>query len=415
MKTIMGGIALQLAFGSFAYADLLVSSYYTSELLKYNEVTGESKGTFTKLYNNERPIGMVVGADGNIYVGVNNFSPPYDSYVIRVDGKTGKLIDRFATEGGMSGVSDLTFGPDGNLYVSSFGGTAPNSKVTRYNASTGEYIDDFVPVGSGGLSGATGIAFGPDKNLYVTSRATSQVLRYDGVNGQFLGVFATGTGYGFQEVAFGSDGNLYVLNNKDTKLEVLRYDGKTGDFIDIFVSEFDGGTDGPKLVFGPNGDLFITTGAVGHSVMQFDGVTGQLVGEFVSRGSGGLYFATGLIFHNPAMDEIVKIDVRPNAPANRINIKSKGVVPVAILTTKSFDALKVNLATVRFGSQGWEAAPLKSVAKDIDRDGDLDKVLEFRISDLGLTCKTSTLVMTGKTLNGVHFKGKDGVYIVGCK
>jgi len=39
--------------------------------------------------------------------------------------------------------------------------------VRRFDASTGTYVVDFVSSGSGGLAGSYGIAFGPDGNLYV--------------------------------------------------------------------------------------------------------------------------------------------------------------------------------------------------------------------------------------------------------
>ena len=49
----------------------------------------------------------------------------------------------------------------------------------------------FVAAGSGGLSGPVGLTFGPDVNLYVTSFASNQVLKYDGRTGAFLSVFVS--------------------------------------------------------------------------------------------------------------------------------------------------------------------------------------------------------------------------------
>jgi hypothetical protein len=45
------------------------------------------------------------------------------------------------------GVSGLVFGPDNNLYASNVN----NSRVLRYDGTTGAFIDVFVPSGSGGL------------------------------------------------------------------------------------------------------------------------------------------------------------------------------------------------------------------------------------------------------------------------
>ena len=54
-------------------------------------------------------------------------------------------------------------------------------EVLRYDGDDGTFIDDFVSAGSGGLNDPHGLVFGPDGNLYVSSFLTNQVLRYDGL------------------------------------------------------------------------------------------------------------------------------------------------------------------------------------------------------------------------------------------
>jgi DNA-binding beta-propeller fold protein YncE len=80
----------------------------------------------------------------------------------------------------------LVFGPDGNLYVASFG----TNEVIRYNGTTGVLIDTFAS--GGGLSGPFGLVFGPDGNLYVSSLFTNEVIRYNGTTGALIGTFASG-------------------------------------------------------------------------------------------------------------------------------------------------------------------------------------------------------------------------------
>ena len=69
-----------------------------------------------------------------------------------------------------------------DLLVSSYG----THQVLRYDSSTGAFLGAFVSEGSGGLFGPVGLTFGPDGNLYVSDEITSQVLRYDGSTGAFL-------------------------------------------------------------------------------------------------------------------------------------------------------------------------------------------------------------------------------------
>src|SRR5688572_2658984 len=64
-----------------------------------------------------------------------------------------------------------------------------NHSILRYRASTGAFVDEFVPPGSGGLSNPQGLIFGPDGHLYVSSAGTASVLRYNGTTGAFTDAF----------------------------------------------------------------------------------------------------------------------------------------------------------------------------------------------------------------------------------
>ena len=183
----------------------------------------------------------------------------------------------------------LTFGPDGNLYISEFS----NGEVRRFNPSTGELIDVFVSSGSGGLDGAVELTFGPDGNLYVASAFTDEVLRYNGTTGAFIDVFASGGGIDNPAgIVFGPDGNLYVTGfNSDN---VLRYDGATGSFMDDFVSTGSGGLDQATALIFSGTDLLVTSFGT-DSILRYDGGSGAFMDTFASGGGldGPNYLITG--------------------------------------------------------------------------------------------------------------------------
>ena len=84
-------------------------------------------------------------------------------------------------------VEGLTFGPDGNLYVTDSGG---QGRVERYNGTTGAYIGTFARPSDPG-----GITFGPDGNLYVANRGGNDVLRFNGTTGALIDTFVAASTY----------------------------------------------------------------------------------------------------------------------------------------------------------------------------------------------------------------------------
>jgi hypothetical protein len=107
-------------------------------------------------------------------------------------------------------------------------------------------------------------------------------------------------------------------------------------------------------------------------------------------------------------DPEVKIDIKPGSSPNSINLKSKGVVPVAVLTDDEFDAGTVDPKTVEFAG----AKPVRSKLCDVDDDGDEDMLLHFKTQDLELNKDSTEATLTGKTDEGVAITGTDTVRIV---
>lgn len=117
----------------------------------------------------------------------------------------------------------------------------------------------------------------------------------------------------------------------------------------------------------------------------------------------------------------VPIDVKPWSFPNSINLKSNGVLPVAVLSNPAtgFDATTVVVGTVKLHGvpgTGGSATPVRWACQDVFGDGALDLVLKFRKQDLPFTAETQYAVVTGEweDANGVRhaFEGFDFVRIV---
>jgi hypothetical protein len=103
------------------------------------------------------------------------------------------------------------------------------------------------------------------------------------------------------------------------------------------------------------------------------------------------------------------IDIKPGSYTNSINLRSKGLVPVVILSTENFDASKVNPDTIIMAG----ASPTRWVIEDVNADGINDMMLHFSTVELtGLSDDSTEAVLTGNMFDGTQFEGTDSVNIV---
>lgn len=99
----------------------------------------------------------------------------------------------------------------------------------------------------------------------------------------------------------------------------------------------------------------------------------------------------------------------PGSSPNRINLDSKGVIPVAILTTNSFDATRVDPLSVRFGPNGAIETHRRGHLDDADKDGFSDMLLHFSTPETGIGCLEKFAVLTGSTIDGILIRGADSI------
>ncbi|NHJ87227.1 MAG: DUF2341 domain-containing protein [Asgard group archaeon] len=110
----------------------------------------------------------------------------------------------------------------------------------------------------------------------------------------------------------------------------------------------------------------------------------------------------------------VSIDIKPGSYPNSINPKSNGKIPVAILTTEDFDASQVAPNSINF----LDAVPSMWSMDDVDKDGDIDMILHFKINELNFSQLVDEggeylyAYLSGETIDDETFFGKDTVNLI---
>lgn len=136
---------------------------------------------------------------------------------------------------------------------------------------------------------------------------------------------------------------------------------------------------------------------------------GAMIKQGIVDSSRDWSFRTYAASTTKALSINVDIDIKPGSEPNSINLKSKGVIPVALLTTENFDATTIDPATVIFAS----AMPIKWSSKDVDNDGDTDMVFHFKTQELSLDSSSTEAILTGETLDPmISISGTDLINIV---
>lgn len=181
--------------------------------------------------------GLIAGADGNFYGTDNGFSPNYGSTGLEIAGGIfkmtpsgavtvlGSVSSSFVLVGnGLSPVSGLVAGPDGNFYGATqiaYNGACTQNCGTVFKVTPGGALTTLHSFDSSeGAAGFSALTLGPDGNFYGEALAGGPELYGDGTIYKITpdGTFTTIYGFSgpdgagpFGGLTIGPDGNFYGM------------------------------------------------------------------------------------------------------------------------------------------------------------------------------------------------------------
>jgi hypothetical protein len=334
-----------------------------------------------------------------------------------IDGQ-GRLVGNYV---GTSGWQSYIF--DGTVWLN------PGTPGTVIGADEDKIIGNYFPSNQRGFvldsSGRSDVEFPGAANTEIYDIDGSKIVgKYYPDGGSSQGFLFDGSSWStinvpgaIQTIVTGVDGNVLAGNFLDSVgWHGFLYDGTDWTIVDS--------PSGEPTIWGIQGDTVV--GFYDSHGFLYDGITWTLIdipGAIWTQATGidgntvfGKYADESNITHGfvAEIPEPVTIDIKPDSVSNRISIKSKGVIPVAILTTDTFDATQVDWETVTFGPDGATESHGRSHVEDVDSDGDMDFLLHFDTQDTGIQCGDTDVTLTGQTFDGRSFTGSDAIEIVAC-
>lgn len=109
-----------------------------------------------------------------------------------------------------------------------------------------------------------------------------------------------------------------------------------------------------------------------------------------------------------------EVDIKPGSYPNPVNVKAKGVLPVAVLGSDDLDVADIDPATVELAG----VSPIRWSYEDVDGDGDIDLSLKFDnlaiAAALGPVADGDVveLEVTAWFLDGSQFVGSDDIWVI---
>jgi hypothetical protein len=173
----------------------------------------------------------------------------------------------------------------------------------------------------------------------------------------------------------------------------------------------------PETACRRSGLHFFGAGPVGTKVTPFDAPT------FLGRWGTQAAHQTCRVQTVDALaaagfydESVATIDVRPDTSPNVVSLGAGGLLAVAVFTTAGFDATDIVPGSLRLASAGTYGDAGQALARttvvDVNGDGRIDLLAEFRVDELTLTPGDIVVDLWGQMRGGAAFTGSDLVEIV---
>lgn len=284
------------------------------------------------------------------------------------------------------------------LYVTNMG----SDDMTVVSTTTLQRVGDPIALGSDPY----GVAVADDgKTVYVALEGDGMLAMVDmdtrAVNKITVGAMPAG-------VAIGRDGKVYVANQLSNSVSV--YDPATGN---VEATLDAGGIPVGVSASSDRSRIYVVNSA-GKSLSVINSASDTIMGLIPLPAGGPIGFG---IFVTPgAFAFNVGIDLKPGHNPNTINLGSRGVVQVAILSTSTFDApSQVKAETVTLAGAPVQlkgnGLPVVTYA-DVNGDGLVDLVVHVQTEQMKLSPGATKAILEGETLEGTPIQGEDTVRIV---